>query len=1412
MCDGCDFTTDRTKEHLLHHIRNNYPTIIGYSDIDLLPSRNDLLNQELIKCVDMDIEENKPILFLPNSVSEPMMWRYGKRSYSPYIFGIMPCGRKTAIILENIPIFFDIKLPDAPALMCETHTTTISMKNEAFIEEVKTALLVQNTPALRSEIKYMFPASGFSLVEHPYLRLFFNNLPDRANSITSLRSTYPDCPTSSDDLVGGARMSGLYFLKVAREYKFNTADWNIITKYRKLDASMRIPMTNCDAYVVNVNDYKPLLAETRATYEYVGKSFDYDHTIVMQWDIETNGEIPDITPTAGQYEKHFNTDKITVFMMNSSYYYHWNTKHIMSVCCVDGDLLLNKQTETSTPNDLITIVCGNEYNVLSAHTQVMALMKPDITSAFNGASFDTPIYREKLYNYGILGELKRALHMIVELEKYYEKENVYRYSFEYNKKIKLAADRDHISVCAFNFAGVIDTDVMLSFLKLYPRAEISKAASLNFFLKDNDLDSKEDMDYIRMFRIHDRSVALRDANKKCHCDSKEPCKVCDTHIKNIDYIEDTRYTLDDPRRFTDKLHEGLDDCCACAKRPRNLADMELVAIYCRIDCQRPQELNVKRAIITDKRELANISFVPLYNAFYRADGEKVRNMMAAYCNVYNVAFSSINLQKGDHEKDWNTGGFVVTPKRGLYKTPMTGLDFASLYPSLIGTYNLSPDMIVDNAEFAEFLRARGYTLHPIVDESGEYLQFTRGSKKGSADNETIRTTAWSVRHNGILSSADTNIVEGYDENYKPIYGRKALQHESMGYMAYIVKMLKEVRNPIKHALGMIGKNIEKLELKLASCAKDSAEYRELTVEIADNEFQQAKTTSKSSSVKVLNNTFYGQVASFRNSFYNINIAGGITAAGRRNLMFVKQYVESRGFFIAYGDTDSLYITCPDYMFDELRAKFGVVGDDIPTEEYYKEMVALGMEIMTALARDVYRELVKNNGTTFLVMEYEEVGLPAVLCGKKKYYMIPHLKVPNFNVKAPFIRGLELKKQGQTIVSKELQMKYLWATLSIKHNRTLIDVAEEIIKEFFITDLDARNFAKMYTYRPHKRNISVLKFVERMRIRGAKLPDAGDKFKCVVVNKKQEYTIRGTKIAQSVGDKMEYLYDFLDKEGTTDAMTLDLNYYLDAGIYGAFARFIAYYPDFQMSGLDMTDPVQYKIGDKYSVAQAYKYLELICSKYIITDDTGRELGKQMKRDFTLASKTINYGYDGSIKRALANRSGGILATKGDITHPIKYIEKMRENIKQTHTKDFAVRFVAKYTDMFKLKREFDFRARNNSLKRLEFDVTNELLRILPDSWRISDDYKQRINDAVKAGNTEVIELSGDDLVVIARVEALISRFRAIIICIANIFAIIKHISEEIVRKADIEYIPRINARELSITESKCVSNIAEYEFQ
>jgi hypothetical protein len=130
----------------------------------------------------------------------------------------------------------------------------------------------------------------------------------------------------------------------------------------------------------------------------------------------------------------------------------------------------------------------------------------------------------------------------------------------------------------------------------------------------------------------------------------------------------------------------------------------------------------------------------------------------------------------------------------------------------------------------------------------------------------------------------------------------------------------------------------------------------------------------------------------------------------------------------------------------------------------------------------------------------------------------------------------------------------------------------------------------------------------------------------------------------------------------------------------------------------------------------------------------------------------------------------------------------------------------------LKREFDFRARNNSLKRLEFDVTNELLRILPDSWRISDDYKQRINDAVKAGNTEVIELSGDDLVVIARVEALISRFRAIIICIANIFAIIKHISEEIVRKADIEYIPRINARELSITESKCVSNIAEYEFQ
>ncbi|CAI2192620.1 3087_t:CDS:2, partial [Funneliformis geosporum] len=114
--------------------------------------------------------------------------------------------------------------------------------------------------------------------------------------------------------------------------------------------------------------------------------------------------------------------------------------------------------------------------------------------------------------------------------------------------------------------------------------------------------------------------------------------------------------------------------------------MREVAKYCIIDALSCQRLIVKCNVINIYRELVTIAFLPLFDAYY----------------------------------------FV----RGLEnKHPITGLDFASLYPSLIMTYNLSPDKIILSQKHTE---QSGKKLHKI-------------SFKFKDQNILI----WSIQHNNL---------------------------------------------------------------------------------------------------------------------------------------------------------------------------------------------------------------------------------------------------------------------------------------------------------------------------------------------------------------------------------------------------------------------------------------------------------------------------------------------------------------------------------------------------------------------------------------------------------------------------------------------------------------------------------------
>ena len=140
--------------------------------------------------------------------------------------------------------------------------------------------------------------------------------------------------------------------------------------------------------------------------------------------------------------------------------------------------------------------------------------------------------------------------------------------------------------------------------------------------------------------------------------------------------------------------------------------MREVAKYCIIDTLSCQRLMVKRNVINEYKEVASIAFISLFDTHYFAIGMKVRNLLSAGVWQEGILTSTIPCEQMKTGK--YPGAYVFTPVKGLEnRQPITGLDFASLYPSLIMTYNLSPDKIILSRERANSLKKSGKKLYEI---------------------------------------------------------------------------------------------------------------------------------------------------------------------------------------------------------------------------------------------------------------------------------------------------------------------------------------------------------------------------------------------------------------------------------------------------------------------------------------------------------------------------------------------------------------------------------------------------------------------------------------------------------------------------------------------------------------------------
>ncbi|MBI4173222.1 MAG: ribonuclease H-like domain-containing protein [Candidatus Aenigmarchaeota archaeon] len=183
------------------------------------------------------------------------------------------------------------------------------------------------------------------------------------------------------------------------------------------------------------------------------------------------------------------------------------------------------------------------------------------------------------------------------------------------------------------------------------------------------------------------------------------------------------------------------------------------------------------------------------------------------------------------------GGEVLEPLKGVHSS-VAVLDFRSMYPSIIRSFNICPSTLTKDKENS--------------------IELPSGAR----------------------------------------FLRKEVQQ---GIVPRVLKELMEARQAVK------------AELKKT---KDKQRVRQLN--------------GKQWALKILANAFYGYFGYVNSRMFNLEIANAITSTGRKTILDTKKAVESIGYTVVYGDTDSVFVRIGGDDLNEIAAKAEAIVKHVGT--------------------------------------------------------------------------------------------------------------------------------------------------------------------------------------------------------------------------------------------------------------------------------------------------------------------------------------------------------------------------------------------------------------------------------------------------------------------------------------------------
>lgn len=592
-------------------------TIHEYLRLDLL--RETFLDAKEIAETNRAINNGEPILFMPSHIIERNIWKagvYGDTSYRIILIGILKDGRKATCVLEGIHPFFEVLVPK------KDRKTALA----AIQKEFRT----QNHFPVNITEQDAKPLIGYQSEYESCFRFYYKTTKDRLKGLDVISKlpykTYTDQPYN-------------YYQVPCRQYDFSTSKWCILTNYQ-LTNSYDKHVTGI-VFALSVNHMKKSTDETSI-------ELMRDKTLSIAWDIET------FSPQANLPNPDNKEDRM--FMLAATI--NWTTYMRPLLCIVFSEF------QTNPHPDFLTVVCGDEIGIFRGFIALAHSLKPEFIYGFNDSDYDWRWLIRRAYMFdsdkslgtNLLLDMAYAFDYTGDGMKYpaWTKEHVVERLYKLTK-VKFAPE-EYIFGHALSVHGCMPLDVRTLLIVANSKKEFS---SLKFFLESSNLPSKVDMPIAKLFEIYRRydsyiEIVTNDAIVK------------DGHQKKSSYRAARVHAALEPT-----VKRGVIEGFGHASFDDLLSKYTEVAYYCMIDALSCHSLMFKNNIFSDKRSVANDSYVSLEEAFYKANGSKVQTL----CMYYGER-PPFNLRTSTKCAKYSTkakypGALVIKPKKGPIKPKLS---------------------------------------------------------------------------------------------------------------------------------------------------------------------------------------------------------------------------------------------------------------------------------------------------------------------------------------------------------------------------------------------------------------------------------------------------------------------------------------------------------------------------------------------------------------------------------------------------------------------------------------------------------------------------------------------------------------------------------------------------------------------